>query len=380
LTFRIGLPERAYPTRAAAVAAHGAIIDRLAAIPGVTAVSASTGLPLADACFGNSVLIEGRDNPDDGRAQAIARLCAVSSGYVEAMGVRLVRGRGMRRDDVEQRLPNVVVNQAFVDTVFPGADPIGARIRSNAPPRPAVTAPAAAGASWDGGAPPWLTIVGVVSNTPFTALAERNPTPVVYMPMSLAGGPDIPAIAMLGPPVTAMSYVVRSELSPAAVLPAMRAAIATVNPTLAVAQVTTFEEMLDRASAQMAFTMALLTIAACVALLLGLIGIYGVVSYIVSQRTGEIGVRIALGAHPRDVATLILRQSGTVALAGIAVGFAAALAGGRLVESLLYGVTPRDPGVLAATALALFAVALMACWLPARRAARINPVETLRAN
>jgi ABC-type antimicrobial peptide transport system permease subunit len=138
--------------------------------------------------------------------------------------------------------------------------------------------------------------------------------------------------------------------------------------------------MLDRASAQMAFTMALLTIAACVALLLGLIGIYGVVSYIVSQRTGEIGVRIALGAHPRDVATLILRQSGTVALAGIAVGFAAALAGGRLVESLLYGVTPRDPGVLAATALALFAVALMACWLPARRAARINPVETLRAN
>jgi putative ABC transport system permease protein len=380
VTFRVGLPERAYPTRASAVAAHGTLIERLTAIPGVTAVSASTGLPLADACFGNSVLIEGRDLPDDGRAQALARLCAVSSGYIDALGVRLLRGRGIGRDDVEQRLSNVVVNQAFVDTAFAGADPIGRRIRSNAPPRAPGAAPLPPGSAWDGGPPPWLTIVGVVSNTPFMALAERNPTPAVYMPMSLAGGPDIPAIAMLGPPVAAMSYVVRSGASPAALLPAVRAAIDAVNPTLAVSQVGTFEEMLDRASAQMAFTMALLTIAAGVALLLGLVGIYGVVSYIVSQRTGEIGVRIALGAHPRNVARLIVRQSGTVALAGIAVGFAATLAGGRLVESLLYGVTPRDPGVLAGTALALLGVALVACWLPARRAARINPVDTLRAN
>ena len=228
--------------------------------------------------------------------------------------------------------------------------------------------------------PPWLTIVGVVSNTPFTALAERNPMPIVYMPMSIAGGPGIPPIAMLGPPVSAMTYVVRSATSPTGLLSAVRGAINDVDPTLAISQVSTLEEMVQRASAQMAFTMVLISIAAGVALLLGVIGIYGVISYTVSQRASEIGVRIALGAQPGSVAGLILRQGGTVALAGIAVGFVAALAGGRLVESLLYGVSPRDPGVLAATALTLLVVALVACWLPARRAARINPVETLRAN
>jgi ABC-type antimicrobial peptide transport system permease subunit len=228
--------------------------------------------------------------------------------------------------------------------------------------------------------PPWLTIVGIISNTPFMALAERHPTPMVYLPMSIAGGPDIPAIAMLGPSVTAMSYVVRSARAPSGLLPAVRGAIDGVDSTLAISQVSTLEEIVNRGSAQMAFTMVLLTIAAVVALLLGLIGIYGVISYIVSQRAGEIGVRIALGAEPGNVAGLILRQGGAVVLAGVAVGFSAALAGSRLVESLLYDVSPRDPAIFAATTLVLLNVALLACWLPARRVARINPVETLRAS
>ncbi len=138
LTFRIGLPERVYPTRAAAARAHYAILDQLAAMPGVTAVSASTGIPLADACFGNTVLVQGRDLPGD-TTPPIARLCAVSGEYVEAMRVRLLRGRGIDRDDVERNQPNVIVNQAFVDTVFPEQDPIGQRIRSNAPPPPPST-------------------------------------------------------------------------------------------------------------------------------------------------------------------------------------------------------------------------------------------------
>jgi hypothetical protein len=269
------------------------------------------------------------------------------------------------------------VNQAFADLVIPDGDPIGKQIRPNAPPR-TTPLPVAGSSDWDGGAPPWLTVVGIVSNTPFVALAERNPTPAVYMPLSIAGGPDIPSIAMLGPPVTAMSYVVRTQATPLG-LAAVRSAIDVVDPTLAVSQVSSLENIVDRASSQMAFTMVLLTIAASVALLLGLIGIYGVVSYIVSQRAGEIGVRMALGAHPRNVSGLIVRQSGAVALVGITVGVGAALAGGRLVESLLYDVSPRDPAILAATTLILLVVALAACWLPARRAARINPVDTLRA-
>src|SRR6266542_3185674 len=119
----------------------------------------------------------------------------------------------------------------------------------------------------------------------------------------------------------------------------------------------------------MAFTMVLIVIAASVALVLGVIGIYGVMSYIVSQRTGEIGVRLALGARPGSVAAIIVRQGGIVALVGIVTGLAAAFAGSRLIESLLYGISPRDPGIFAATTLTLLAVALLACWLPARRAA-----------
>jgi putative ABC transport system permease protein len=124
--------------------------------------------------------------------------------------------------------------------------------------------------------------------------------------------------------------------------------------------------------------MVLLAIAAAVSLMLAVIGIYGVTSYIVSQRTGEIGVRLALGAEPPSVTSLIVRQAAVVALTGIAVGGAAALAGGRLLESLLYGDSPREPGVLAATMLTLLGVALIACWLPARRVARLSPLDALR--
>lgn len=141
----------------------------------------------------------------------------------------------------------------------------------------------------------------------------------------------------------------------------------------------TLQEILDRAAAQMAFTMILLAIAAAVALLLGVVGIYGVMSYIVGQRTGEIGVRLALGAEPASVAGMIVRQGGAVALVGITLGLSAALAASRLMASLLYGVSPRDPTVFAATTLMLLVVALVACWLPARRAAGLNPLEALRA-
>ena len=151
-----------------------------------------------------------------------------------------------------------------------------------------------------------------------------------------------------------------------------------VDPDLALADVRTLESVLARASAQMAFTMALVAIAGSITLLLGLVGIYGVNSYIVSQRTGEIGVRLALGADPRAVSAMILTQGGRVVIAGAAVGLAAAAAGGRVLESVLYGVGPRDPRVFIATTVLLLGVGLLACWIPARRASRLSPVEALR--
>ena len=160
----------------------------------------------------------------------------------------------------------------------------------------------------------------------------------------------------------------------------VRQTITTIDPNLALAQVRTLQDILDRASAQMAFTMVLLGIAASVALVLGMIGIYGVMSYIVSQRTGEIGVRLALGAEPARVSGAIVQQGAVVTSAGITIGVLIAFAGGRFIESLLYGVSPRDPAVFAATTLTLLVIALGACWLPARRAARLSPVEALRTD
>jgi putative ABC transport system permease protein len=368
LTFRIGLPDRAYPNRASDVTAHQAILDRLSALPGVTAVSASSALPLADRWFGNTMLVQGRVERDDA-VRPIVSFRAIAGGYVETMGMRLLRGRTIDRGDVERRELNVVVNQALVDAFFPNQDPIGARIASNKPPLRA----------GDRSNLEWLSIVGVVSNTPTRTLAEPRRVPTVYMPMSIAGGPDIPPTALVGPNVAAMSYVVRAATPPLGLIPSVRRAVDAVDVNLALAEVRTLQDTLDRAAAQMAFTMALLAIAAGVTLMLGVIGIYGVMSYIVGQRTGEIGVRLALGAEPRSVARMIVRQGGLVAGAGITAGLAAALAGSRLIESLLYDVGPRDPAVFTTATLVLLGVALVACWLPARRAARLNPLEALRA-
>jgi ABC-type antimicrobial peptide transport system permease subunit len=175
-----------------------------------------------------------------------------------------------------------------------------------------------------------------------------------------------------------MSYVVRTTQDPADLVSAARAAVGSVDADLAVAQVGTLQESVDRAGDQMLFTMVLLGIAAVVALLLGAIGIYGVVSYIVAQRTGEIGLRLALGAEPSGVAALILRQSLSVTMIGVGLGLVAALAGGRVIEALLYNVSPRDPIVIGVVTLLLTGIAVIACWLPARRAARLSPLEALR--
>jgi predicted permease len=295
---------------------------------------------------------------------------AVGAGYFETMGIPLKRGRSITRDDLERKEPIVVVDEAFAKRVFPGEDPIGRYVLSSAPP----PAP---------GGPPGpipLQIVGIVGNTPIRSMAEPAPASQLYMPMSIAGGPDIPAQALVGPDVSVMRFVIRSATPPSALAKSIRQAVDTVDRKLAVSQIATLQEMVDRASAQMAFTMTLIAAAAAVALLLGIIGIYGVMSYVVSQRTSEIGVRLALGAEPHNVAALILRQGGVVALAGALIGLLVALAGSRLITSLLYGISPRDPVIFAGTTFLLLLVAAAACWIPARRAARLSPLEALRVD
>jgi len=370
LSFRIGLPTSTYGAQPAASTAQQAIVDRLTSLPGVSAVAASTCLPLiADGRFTSAMRVQGRVVPP-GTLSPSTSFCAVSGGFFQTMGTSVVRGRGIDRDDVDRRHPVAVVNQALAKAYFrDDEDPIGQRVTLGPP-----------------GNTLWLEIVGIVRNTPSRELAEPSPTPQFYLPMTISRAGALP----VGPNVGTMSFVVRSPAAPltgtgpsglsaAALLPAVRAAIKEVDANLALSQVQTLQDVLDRSAAQTAFTMALLAIAAIIALLLGVVGIYGVTSYIVSQRTSEIGVRLALGAAPYDVAAMIVRQGGVVALAGVGGGLAVALLSSRLLSSLLYGVSARDPLVFAATTTTLMAVAVAACWLPALRAARLSPIQALRA-
>jgi predicted permease len=358
LTFSIGLPDREYTNRAARVAAHQAMLDRLAALPGVVTASASSCLPLAGGCSGNTVRVRARVTPP-GTVPPVALFRAVAGDYFEAMGMRMLRGRGINRSDVDQRQPVVVIDDVFARQFFPDQNPLGEYIASNVPPaRP--------------GQPPdltWLEVIGVVPKTPTRGLVDSQPMPQLYMPISTASGPS-PAV---------MSYVVRLGTPVRTLLGSVRHAVDTVDPKLAIAEVRTLQETLDRSSAQMAFTMVLLAIAAAVALLLGIIGVYGTTSYIVSQRTSEIGLRLAVGAEPATVTAMIVRQGGLVALVGVVIGLAGALLQSRFIAPMLYGVNPRDANTYTATSILLLIVVIVACWVPARRAARIDPITALRA-
>jgi putative ABC transport system permease protein len=311
------------------------------------------------------LLVEGEPF-DPNRPRTFVSFRAVDGTYQQVMRMRLLRGRMLEPGDIDRRETNIVITKPVADMYFPGTDPIGRRVRSGIPP--GRNLPVA----------PWMTIVGVVADVKANALAEPEPRPQLFMPMSIAGGPDVPREALFGPDTTAMSYVVRSATPPEQLVAAIRGAVDDVDPNLAMAQVTALQDIVDRASSQASFTMVLLAIAATVALLLGAIGIYGVISYIVAQRTSEIGVRLAMGAEPRTVARMILRQGGLVTLLGIVAGLAAALAGSQLIRSLLFEVSPRDPVVFGVTTVLLLAIALLACWLPARRAARLSPLQALR--
>jgi putative ABC transport system permease protein len=361
LTFRIGLPPADYSDRGRIAAAHVAIIDELSRLPGTTAVSAATCVPLVEGCNqGGALFIEGH-SMQPGQQPPIVLRRAVAGGFFETMGMRVVRGRSIARGDVERNEPIAVITESLAKVAFAGTDPIGRRVRFGNRPLP----------SGDGG---WLTIAGVVADTPVLALGETRTLPQLYMPLYATRQVPLP------PRTDAMTFVMKTSVPPAGLTAAARAAVARVDPKLALAQIRTLQDLLDRSSSQMAFTMVLIAIAAAVSLTLGIIGIYGVMSYIVSQRRSEIGVRLALGAEPRSVAAMILRQGSVVATAGVVAGLVASMAGTRLIASLLYGISPRDPAVFAGTTLLLVIVAALACWLPARRASRLSPLEALRTD
>jgi predicted permease len=345
LVFSIGLPSSEYPSNDEAAAFHDLLLERLKALPGVRQAAFTTRLPLDGDGEGDPLDVRGRPLGFD-ELGPVVRYRRGSSDYFAAMAIPLRQGRLLDDADADGRTQAVVIDQAVADIYFPGEQAVGRQIRKMA-------------GSEDR---EWLTIVGVVGNTPTIALSEESSIGKVYLP------PRSSIVSGVGSVHTA-SYVLHANGSPAALVPGVRRALEELNPGVALARAEPLSEGLDRSGARLSFVMLLLLLAALIALLLGTVGAYSVISYSVAQRRSEIGIRLALGADPRSVSGMIVRQSGTVIAGGVIVGVVAAAACARLLQALLFGVAWNDVPTYLAAATFLFGVALFACWVPAHRAA-----------
>ncbi len=276
----------------------------------------------------------------------------VTPEFFSTMRIPLIRGRTISQDDQDEERTVVVLDQTAVDVFFDGEDPVGERVKIGLDP-----------------SREWTEVVGVVGRTVRETLSEA-PTPMAYV--STTG--DSFNSARL------MSYAIRVDGPPLAIADAVRSTLRSMDANLPVVQMRPLEAIVAEAEAPMAFTMMMLGIAAGVAVLLGGIGVYGVISYIVGHRTTEIGIRMALGAGGGDVRRMLLGQGAFVACLGLGAGLGATLLLARLVESQLYGVDPLDPLTHALTSVLLFSTVLFATWVPAWRASRIDPNVALRGD
>jgi putative ABC transport system permease protein len=350
-TARIGLPAAAYPKPENIITFFDQLMPRLRAIPGVESVTTTWPLPLSGSNNVSSFDIE--ENPAPEGQQPDSPMRIVGPDYFKTMGIPVKQGRGFEATDQFKSLPVVVVNEQFVRKFFPGQTAIvGKHIKP----------------SWSIGDEKALmrTIVGVVGNVKHRTL-NMEFTPEVYLSSSQI-------------PMDSMSIVARTNISnPASITPAVRNELAAVDRNIPLVRVRVFEEYLSRALARPRFNAMLLSIFAGTALLLTAIGIYGVLAYSVSQRTNEIGIRIALGAGKNSIFRLIVGQAMTLVAISLVAGVIGAFAATRLLNSLLFGVGASDPITFAAIVLLVSAVAFIAAWVPARRAMRVNPIVALRA-
>jgi len=299
------------------------------------------------------VFVEGRPVAP-GREPSCIGTHFVAPGYFAALGMR-VRGAAPGWVETQGAAAGVVVTQALARRLWPGEDPIGRGIKC----------------CQDG--PPYYRVAGVAEDVRGSGL-DKPPTEAVFFPVVPLKG------TMLWSPQRSMSVLVRTSLSdPTAVAPAVRRVLAEMDPSVPLGSAEPMSRVVAKSMARTSFTMLLLGVAAAMALVLSAVGIYGVISYVVGQRRGEIGIRIALGAPIAQVKRLVVLQSVRLAVAGVALGLAAALASTRVLASLLFEVSPTDPRVLALVALALVALAALASYVPARRASRVDPAEALRS-
>jgi putative ABC transport system permease protein len=324
------------------------VAERIKTLPGVKSVGVINTLPLSKGPT-TAFRVDGRPLISRDKWPSV-NYRSVSPDYFQAVNVPLLKGRMIDAHDNDSSKLVIVVNQSLVRRDFEGEDPIGKRINL--------------GGTRSDGQPIWFEIVGVVADVRNLEL-NAEPTPEIYT-------------SYLQDPFANMSYVVRSEVEPESLVPAVREAVRQVDKAQPVADVREMEQLVSDASAQPRFNSLLLGIFASLALLLAAAGIYGVMSYAVTQRTHEIGVRVALGAQARDVLRLIIGHGLRLTFIGLALGLLCAMLMTRVMASLLYGVKPTDPWTFIMGAVIFIAVALVACYVPARRATKIDPLIALR--
>ncbi len=354
MTFRVALPASQYPDGAPVRAFSDRLLARLNETAGVASAGAATVLPIANAAPGTAHVFEDRQL-DAAALPPIVHYKLVAGDYFGSMGIPLLRGRLFHSGDLAEDVYTAVVNQAIVDQYFPGGDGLGKRVRMGGQSGP------------DGQPAPWITIVGVVGNERQDGL--RLPIrPLIYYAR--------PGVAPVG--LRTLDYVVKGRAGEVSA-DVLRRAVWDVDAGLPVASVRSMQEILDASVVEFTFTMATIGIAAALALVLGAVGLYGVLSYAVLMRTREIGVRMALGAQPSLVMRSVVGQGAVLASIGLVIGIAAAAALTRVMDDLLFETAALDPLTFIAMSAALLAVALLAAYLPARRAAHVSPMESMRS-
>lgn len=344
LTARLTVLPTKYEDAAAANRFFQSVQASLESREIVSSVGMTLQLEIADRAYDNATQLT--DRPDGGETMQIIDQKFAGPGYFETMGVRLLEGRYMERADLEEEVPGAIVTRALAERYWPGESAIGKRLRPMFRQFP------------------WHRVVGVIDDVRTEGI-QLEPKPTVYFPYTDSRS-------------TTMAVVVRSEAPLSAILSTVQREVWALDPDVPIAEVQSMERIVADDMARTVFTMSLLSLAAAMALLLGAVGIYGVVSYSVTQRAPEIGIRLALGARGGQVRAMVLGQTMRLALIGIGIGLVAALALNRVMNALLFGVQSTDPTTFAVACVILASVAMLAGFLPARRAARVDPLEALR--
>ena len=348
LTFNVGLPEIKYDYKKQAQFFID-LKNRLESTPGVQAASSILPLPLSGDRFSISFQIEGR--PVAPKDEPSGDFFTTGVGYFRAMGIPIIKGRDFDQRDQHGSTPVVIITEMFARQFFPNEDPIGKRIH------PGIS-------TIDGEDSTMREIIGVVGDIRNRTL-NTAPKPAYYVPHTQV-------------PFDQMAVVVKTTGEPHSLISAVRKEMAAMDADVPLFGIKSMDEYLSASVAKPRFNTTLLSIFAGVALVLTIVGLYSVMSYSVAQRTNEIGIRLALGAQSRDVILMIVKQGAVLIVVGLAIGLGAAFAATRVIESLLFGVTAKDPFTFAAVAVLLTLVALLACYVPALRATRVDPMEALR--